>query len=106
MPARTSTTGTARAVFACVDLFYGKDRPIPTFKVLEVLAGCPTSDGAQGLHRRHQCVGAAPHRPADFAEVEAHQQDNEQSHLILEELTRHMEVKEDFLRHRVLPRIG
>lgn len=99
----------ARALFTCIDLFYGRHRSISKFKVLEVLARVPYQSWE---HAGYIAVTHASERPNTarqiFAEVEAtrHQQDNEQWHLlILEELTRSMEVKESLVRHRVLPRI-
>jgi ubiquinol oxidase len=99
----------ARALFASVDLIYGKRRSISKFKVLEVLARVPYQSWE---HAGYIAVTHASERPQTarrmFEEVEAsrHQQDNEQWHLlILEELTRTLEVKERFVRHRVVPRI-
>jgi ubiquinol oxidase len=99
----------ARALFASVDLIYGKRRSISKFKVLEVLARVPYQSWE---HAGYIAVTNASERPKTarrmFEEVEAsrHQQDNEQWHLlILEELTRALEVKEHWFRHRLVPRI-
>lgn len=99
----------ARALFGAVDLIYGRARSISKFKVLEVLARVPYQSWE---HAGYIAVTHASERPrtarAIFEEVEEsrHQQDNEQWHLlILEELTRTLEVKEGFLLHRVVPRV-
>ena len=99
----------ARLLFTSVDLIYGKSRSISKFKVLEVLARVPYQSWE---HAGYIAVTNASERPRTarqmFQEVETSrdQQDNEQWHLlIMEELTRQLEVKEGFLRHRVVPRI-
>ena len=99
----------ARALFGTVDLIYGRARSISKFKVLEVLARVPYQSWE---HAGYIAMTNASERPQTarrmFAEVEAsrHQQDNEQWHLlILEELTRTLEIREGLLRHRVMPRI-
>ena len=99
----------ARALFASVDLLYGRRRSLAKFKVLEVLARVPYQSWE---HAGYIAVTNASERPQTarrmFAEVEASrdQQDNEQWHLlIIEELTRTLEVREGFLRHRVVPRL-
>lgn len=99
----------ARLLFASVDLIYGRARSIPKFKVLEVLARVPYQSWE---HAGYIAVTNASERPVTarrmFDQVQAsrHQQDNEQWHLlILEELTRTLEIKEGFVRHRLVPRI-
>ena len=99
----------ARVLFASVDLIYGRSRSISKFKVLEVLARVPYQSWE---HAGYIAMTNASERPQTarrmFEEVEnsRHQQDNEQWHLlILEELTRTLEIRERFLRHRVVPRI-
>ena len=99
----------ARALFASVDLIYGRGRSISKFKVLEVLARVPYQSWE---HAGYIAVTNASERPMtarrmfDDVQTSRHQQDNEQWHLlILEELTRTLEVTEGVIRHRVVPRI-
>jgi ubiquinol oxidase len=99
----------ASILFLFVDTIYGRARSISKFKVLEVLARVPYQSWE---HAGYIAVTNASERPLtarrmfDDVESSRHQQDNEQWHLlILEELTRTLEVKESFLRHRVVPRM-
>ena len=99
----------ARLLFASVDRIYGRARSISKFKVLEVLARVPYQSWE---HAGYIAVTNSSERPQtarrmfDEVQTSRHQQDNEQWHLlILEELTRTLELKERFLRHRAVPRI-
>ena len=99
----------ARMLFTAVDLIYGKPRSISKFKVLEVLARVPYQSWE---HAGYIALTNASERPRtarqmfEAVQTSRHQQDNEQWHLlILEELTRTLELKETFFRHRVVPRL-
>lgn len=99
----------ARALFALMDLAYGRDRSLSKFKVLEVVARVPYQAW------EHVAYVAVTHRYSRprfarriFERVHRSrvQQDNEQWHLlILEELVDEEGRREGFLRFRVLPQL-
>ena len=97
----------ARALFVSLNLFYGRKRSLPKFKVLEVIARVPYQAW------EHVAYIAMTHtykwpdfarRIFDFVKEARQQQDNEQWHLlILEEMTSKKELKENFFLHRLMP---
>lgn len=99
----------ARALFAMMDLAYGKASTLSKFKVLEVVARVPYQAW------EHVAYVAVTHRYSRprlaqriFGRVKESraQQDNEQWHLlILEELVERSGRREGFLRYRVLPQL-
>jgi ubiquinol oxidase len=99
----------ARALFACLDLVYGKPRTLAKFRMLELLARVPYQSWEHGgyiaVTRRS---GQPNHARQVFSRVQEsrEQQDNEQWHLlILEELTRRSGDRETYFKHRLLPEV-
>ena len=99
----------ARALFATLDLFYGRRRTLGKFKVLELVARVPYQAWEQVAYIAVTHV----YRRPDFARrihdrvVEARsQQDNEQWHLlILEEMTARGQTRQGRLRFVWLPQL-
>jgi hypothetical protein len=99
----------ARALFALMDLVYGKTRTLSKFKVLELIARVPYQTWEQvayiavtHVHARVQLV----QRIQDRVHQTRAQQDNEQWHLlVLEELIAESEVDEGMIRFGVIPQI-
>jgi hypothetical protein len=99
----------ARALFATVDLLYGRRRSLAKFKVLEVVARVPyqawESVAYVAITHTHSLPELA-RRVFEFVEEARHQQDNEQWHLlIIEELLRERGEKQGFLRFFVVPQL-
>ncbi|MGB3734011.1 MAG: alternative oxidase [Ilumatobacter sp.] len=97
----------ARALFAVMDLVYGKDRDLEKFRVLEVVARVPymawESVAYVAMTHTSRRTDFA-RRVYDRALVARFEQDNEQWHLlILEELTR--DRRRTWLKGRVLPQL-
>jgi hypothetical protein len=99
----------ARLLFALLDLFYGRERSLSKFKVLEVIARVPYQAW------ENVAYVAVTHRYSkpEFARrifervtESRRQQDNEQWHLlILEELVDAQPGRESFVRYRLLPQV-
>ena len=99
----------ARFLFAFMDRWYGRERSLSKFKVLEIVARVPYQAWEQVAY---VAVTHRYSRPSFarrvFTRVQESrlQQDNEQWHLlILEELVEAQGQRETFLRHRVLPQV-
>ena len=99
----------ARILFIGMDLFYGRKRSLSKFKVLEIVARVPYQAWENVAY-----IAITHMYPAkDFARrvfervsESRHAQDNEQWHLLLlEELTHKQEIREGFLRYRLLPQL-
>lgn len=97
----------ARLLFLFMDVFYGYKRTLSKFKVLEVIARVPYQSWEHVAYIAMTHTYAAPNfarRVFDFIQESRHQQDNEQWHLlILEELVQKKNIREGFIRFRVLP---
>ena len=99
----------AQLLFFTMDLFYGRRRTLSKFKVLEVVARVPYQAW------EHVAYVAMTHkygrpdfarRVFEFVNESRHQQDNEQWHLlILEEMVHAQEIREGFVRFRILPQL-
>jgi ubiquinol oxidase len=99
----------ARALFASLDLLYGRRRTLSKFKVLELVARVPYQAWE---HVAYVAVTHTSSRPGFarniFERVQASrsQQDNEQWHLlILEELSHRTGVRENWIWHWLLPQL-
>lgn len=99
----------ARALFAAMDLLYGKERTLPKFRVLELVARVPYQAWENVAYvamthtaREHDFA----RRIFDKVRVSRFEQDNEQWHLlILEELVDRQPERLGFIRHRIVPQI-
>src|SRR3989338_9050158 len=99
----------AHLLFVCLNLFYGRKRTLPKFKVLEVIARVPYQAWEHvayiAMTHTYKWPGFA-RRIFDFVKEARQQQDNEQWHLlILEEMTAKKELKENFFLHRLMPQM-
>jgi ubiquinol oxidase len=99
----------ARALFAAMDLFYGRPRTLSKFKVLEVIARVPYQAWENvayvAVTHRYSRPGLA-RRIFERVDESRRQQDNEQWHLlILEELVAEEGGREPFVRCRLLPQV-
>jgi len=99
----------AKMLFFTMDLFYGRKRTLSKFKVLEVIARVPYQAWEHvayvAITHKYRTPDFA-RRIFDFVTESREQQDNEQWHLlILEEMVVTREIREGFLRYRVLPQI-
>ena len=103
---RTYTLG-SRALFAVMDLVYGKERTLEKFRVLEVVARVPYQAWESVAYVAMTHTSKNPdfaRRVYDRARIARVEQDNEQWHLlILEELTRHQ--RRPWLKGRIIPQI-
>jgi ubiquinol oxidase len=99
----------ARTLFITLDLFYGRPRTLSKFKVLEVIARVPYQAWEHVAYIAMTHKYGEPdfaRRIFDFVSEARHQQDNEQWHLlILEEMVSRKNIREGFLRYRLLPQI-
>ena len=99
----------ACVLFVCLDLFYGRKRTVPKFKVLEVIARVPYQAWEHVAYIAMTHTYTRPgfaRRIFEFVKESRHQQDNEQWHLlILEEMTEKKGLKENFFLHRLLPQL-
>ena len=99
----------ARVLFGVMDILYGRARSLSKFKVLEIVARVPYQAWEQvayvamtHTHRQPQFA----RRIFEFVRESRAQQDNEQWHLlILEELIQKQGIRENLLRHRVMPQL-
>jgi hypothetical protein len=99
----------ARALFAAMDLFYGRERTLSKFKVLELIARVPYQAWENvayvAVTHRYSRPNLA-RRIFDRVDESRRQQDNEQWHLlILEELVDEAGSREPFVRFRLLPQV-
>jgi ubiquinol oxidase len=103
---RTYTLG-SRALFAVMDLVYGKKRTLEKFRVLEVVARVPYQAWESVAYVAMTHTSRNPdfaRRVYDRARSARVEQDNEQWHLlILEELTRHQRRR--WLKGNIIPQI-
>jgi hypothetical protein len=99
----------ARALFAGMNLVYGRKRSLSKFSVLEVIARVPYQAWEQVAYIAMTHTYAAPgfaRRVFEFVKESRAQQDNEQWHLlILEEMIQKDGVSENFLLYRIGPQI-
>lgn len=99
----------AKGLFAVMDLLYGKERTLPKFRVLELVARVPY----QAWENVAYVAMTHTARERDFARrifdkvrVSRFEQDNEQWHLlILEEMVEQQPQRLGFVRHRIAPQI-
>jgi hypothetical protein len=98
----------ARALFAIMDRLYGKERTLPKFRVLELVARVPYQAWENVAYVAVTHTSRQPgfaRRVFDTVRLARWEQDNEQWHLlILEELTARDE-RQPFIRYRVVPQI-
>ena len=97
----------AKALFALLDVVYGRPRTLSKFKVLELVARVPYQAWEQvayiAITHTYERTGLARRIYDRVTEARA-QQDNEQWHLlILEERILHDGLHEGWLRFRVIP---
>jgi ubiquinol oxidase len=99
----------AQALFIGLDLFYGRRRTLSKFKVLEVIARVPYQAWEHVAYIAMTHKYGEPNfarRIFDFVSEARQQQDNEQWHLlILEELVERRDIREGFVRYRLLPQV-
>ena len=92
-----------------MNLFYGRERSLSKFKVLEVIARVPYQAWEHVAYIAMTHTYSKPHfarRIFEIVRESRQQQDNEQWHLlILEDLTHKKGMKESFLLHRALPQL-
>jgi hypothetical protein len=97
----------ARLLFAGMDLVYGRERTLPKFTVLEVIARVPYQAWEHVAYIAMTHTYGAPgfaRRVFEFVRESRAQQDNEQWHLlILEEMLQKDGVAEGFLLYRIAP---
>ncbi len=99
----------AKVLFTVMDLVYGKDRTLPKFRVLELVARVPYQAWENVAYvavthkaREHSFA----RRIFDQVRISRFEQDNEQWHLlILEEMLEDDPERLGFLRDRVLPQV-
>ena len=99
----------SRVLFLLLDVFYGRKRTLPKFKVLELIARVPYQSWEQvayvAITHMAQRTGLARRIHDAVAEARS-QQDNEQWHLlILEELTARTGRRESRLHYYWLPQL-
>jgi hypothetical protein len=99
----------ARALFAVMDLLYGRRRSLPKFKVLEIVARVPYQAWEQvsyiALTHRYNRLHFARRVFERVAESRS-QQDNEQWHLlIIQELLDERDEPDTLVRHRLVPQV-
>jgi hypothetical protein len=99
----------ARALFAAMDLLYGRERTLPKFRVLELVARVPYQAWENVAYVAVTHTSRQPHfarRIFDKVRVSRFEQDNEQWHLlVLEELLEGDADRAGFVRHRVVPQV-
>ena len=99
----------ARALFAIMDLLYGKDRTLPKFRVLELVARVPYQAWENVAYVAMTHTSREPgfaRRIFDKVRVSRFEQDNEQWHLlILEELVSRQPQRLGYVRHRIIPQV-
>jgi hypothetical protein len=99
----------ARALFAVMDLLYGRPRSLAKFKVLEIVARVPYQAWEQvsyiALTHRYNRLQFARRVFERVAESRS-QQDNEQWHLlIIQELLDERDEPDTLVRHRLVPQV-
>jgi ubiquinol oxidase len=99
----------ASALFRAMDLFYGRQRSLSKFKVLEVIARVPYQAWENvayvAVTHRYSRPNLA-RRIFERVDESRRQHDNEQWHLlILEELVAEEGKREPFVRYRLLPQV-
>jgi ubiquinol oxidase len=99
----------SRVLFLLLDIFYGRKRTLPKFKVLELVARVPYQSWEQvayiAITHVAQRTGLARRIHDQVAEARA-QQDNEQWHLlILEEITARADRKESRWHYYWIPQL-
>lgn len=99
----------AGTLFRAMDVFYGRERSLSKFKVLEVIARVPYQAWENvayvAVTHRYSRPNLA-RRIFERVDESRRQQDNEQWHLlILEELVDEAGVREPFVRFRLLPQV-
>ncbi len=99
----------ARVLFAAMDLLYGRERTLPKFRVLELVARVPYQAWENVAYVAVTHTSRQPHfarRIFDRVRVSRFEQDNEQWHLlVLEELLEQDDRRRGFFLHRVVPQI-
>jgi ubiquinol oxidase len=99
----------AAALFAAMDVIYGRQRTYSKFRVLEVIARVPYQAWENVAYVAVTHTHSEPRfarRIFDRVAASRRQQDNEQWHLlILEELLHEQGEREPFIRYRVIPQI-
>ncbi len=99
----------AKFLFWFMDFFYGKERTLSKFKVLEVIARVPYQAWESVAYVATTHTYPMPkfaRRIFEFVKESREQQDNEQWHLfILEEMIQRKGIKENFFMFIVLPQI-
>lgn len=104
---RRTYTLSSRALFAVMDLVYGKERTLEKFRVLEVVARVPYQAWESVAYVAMTHTSKNPdfaRRVYDRARIARVEQDNEQWHLlILEEITR--DQPRPWLKGRIIPQI-
>ena len=99
----------ARALFAVMDALYGKERRLPKFRVLELVARVPYQAWENVAYVAVTHTSRQPgfaRRVFDTVRLARWEQDNEQWHLlILEELTAKSSGRQGFMRYRVTPQL-
>ena len=97
----------AKALFTFMDVFYGSQKTLGKFNVLEVIARVPYQSWEHVAYIAMTHTYANPHfarRIFDFVKESRDQQDNEQWHLlILEELVQKKNQRESFFWFRIMP---
>lgn len=97
-------------LFYFMDLFYGRQKTLSKFKVLEVIARVPYQAWEHVAYIAMTHTYSRPdfaRRVFEFVNESRHQQDNEQWHLlILEERAQQKALKENFFLHRILPQLA
>ncbi len=99
----------AAVLFWSMDIFYGYEKSLSKFKVLEVIARVPYQSWEHVAYIAMTHTYGKPdfaRRIFEFVKESRRQQDNEQWHLlILEELVQNKNIRENLLLHRILPQI-
>ena len=99
----------AKGLFVVMDLLYGRERTLPKFRVLELVARVPYQawENVAYVAMTHTARERnLARRIIDTVRVSRFEQDNEQWHLlILEEIVEDQREHLGFIRHRVVPQI-
>jgi uncharacterized protein YndB with AHSA1/START domain len=99
----------ARALFLLLDCFYGRQRTLSKFKVLEIIARVPYQAWEHVAYVAMTHTYSSPgfaRRIFEFVRESREQQDNEQWHLlILEEMVQKKGLRENFFLYRIVPQI-
>jgi ubiquinol oxidase len=102
-----------RMMYLTMDLLYGKQRTLPKFKVIEILASYPYRAWENGSYnrvsRRYARARFTKPEPLEHdlrhIELGRHAQDNEQTHLILiEDIMRQKKMPQSWFKGFLLPR--